>query len=206
MTDLPVIYGSLAAVMGDVRAVGKDGHNKAQDFRFRGIDGVLNAVGPALRSHGVIVVPLVEQVDISSVEVGKNRTRMAHVVLRVRYRFIARDGSSVDSVVPAEAFDSGDKAVSKAMSVAFRTALIQALTLPTHEPDPDAESYERAPAPVEVDRFAELRAATKTLANPDPVVAWVKEEGITRGSLTDDLAEEWQTRIELAASLTEVPS
>ena len=146
MSDTPGIYAALAAVMNDVRMVPKDGRNAAQNFSFRGIDGVMNAVGPALRTHRVVVVPMVEEVDIGTVEVGKNRTPMAHVSVRVRYRFMAPDGSHVDAVVPAEAFDSGDKAVSKAMSVAFRTALIQALTLPTNEPDPDAEVYERAPA------------------------------------------------------------
>jgi hypothetical protein len=201
VTDTPMIYCALASVMADVRAVGKDGRNAAQNFAFRGIDGVLNAVGPALRAHRVVVVPLVEQVDIGSVEVGSKRTPMAHVSLRVRYRFMAEDGSSVDAVVPAEAFDSGDKAVSKAMSVAFRTMLIQALTLPTNEPDPDTESYERA-QPV-TDRFDELRVLTKALQDPAPVVEWVKEERITRGTLTDDLADEWETRIELAGSLTE---
>jgi hypothetical protein len=207
--DTPGIYAALAAVMADVRAVPKDGMNKAQQFSFRGIDGVMNAVGPALRTHRVVVVPMVEEVDIGTVEVGKNRTPMAHVSVRVRYRFMAPDGSSVDAVVPAEAFDSGDKAVSKAMSVAFRTALIQALTLPTNEPDPDAETYERAPAsyvaaptPLSA-RFDELRAATKALADPGLIIEWVQEEGIKRGSLTADLADEWQSRIELTAEQQE---
>lgn len=204
MTSTPgAVYVSLAAVMAEVRAVGKDDQNAQQGFRFRGIDGVLNAVGPALRLHRVIVLPIVEEVDISSVEVGKNRTRMAHVTVRVRYRFTAHDGSYVDAVVPAEAFDSGDKAVSKAMSVAFRTALIQALALPTNEPDPDAQSYERADT--RVDRFDDLKAKTATLPDPATVVEWLKEEGVKRGTLTDDLADEWLTRIELAASLTPDP-
>jgi hypothetical protein len=42
--------------------------------------------------------------------------------------------------------DSGDKATAKAMSVAFRTALLQSLSLPTDEVDPDAHSYERSSA------------------------------------------------------------
>ena len=42
--------------------------------------------------------------------------------------------------------DGGDKATAKAMSVAFRIALLQALALPTSEPDPDSTSYERSPA------------------------------------------------------------
>ena len=50
----------------------------------------------------------------------------------------------VEVVQLVEVVDSGDKATAKAMSVAFRTALLQALCLPTDEPDPDASSYERS--------------------------------------------------------------
>lgn len=208
----PAIYAALAAVMADVKAVGKDGRNQAQNFAFRGIDSILNAVGPALRTHGVVVVPDIVSIDSTTVEVGKNRSRMAHVQIQVRYRFYASDGSSIDAVVPAEAFDSGDKCISKAMSVAFRTVLIQALALPTNEPDPDSVSYERAPATVEPpaqeqapDRFVELKVKTAALPEPDAVVAWVKAQHITRGSLTDDLAAEWQGRINQANESTGGP-
>ena len=215
MTVEPQIYGALAAVMADVTAVPKGDKNQAQNFSFRGIDSILNAVGPALRTHRVVVLPLLESVETTTVEVGKNRSRMAHVQLRVRYRFVADDGSSVDAVVPAEAFDSGDKAVSKAMSVAFRTVLIQALALPTNDPDPDAVSYERAPvedrprqapvAEVAPDRFVALKVATAALPDPDPVVEWVKAHKITRGSLTDELADQWQARIDQAGAPGPVP-
>src|SRR5690606_2912843 len=46
-----------------------------------------------------------------------------------------------------EALDSGDKATAKAHSVAYRTFLLQALTIPTHEPDPDESSPERSTPP-----------------------------------------------------------
>jgi hypothetical protein len=39
--------------------------------------------------------------------------------------------------------DWGDKGTPKAMSVAFRTFLLQALTIPTDEAEPDAQVYER---------------------------------------------------------------
>ena len=142
----PTIQAALAAVMADVTHVGKDGQNTAQGYAFRGIDGVLNAVGPAFRRHGVIALPHVEQSEHQLVEVGKNRTPMRQATVVVRYVFHGPRGDSLDCVVAAEAMDSGDKATSKAMSVAHRTALIQALALPTHEPDPDASSYERAAA------------------------------------------------------------
>jgi len=142
----PTIEAALAAVMNDVTHVGKEGKNSAQGYSFRGIDGVLNAVGPAFRRHGVIALPHVERSEHQLVEVGKNRTPMRQATVIVRYVFHGPLGDSLDCVVAAEAMDSGDKATSKAMSVAHRTALIQALALPTHEPDPDASSYERASA------------------------------------------------------------
>ena len=48
----------------------------------------------------------------------------------------------MSGLVAAEAFDSGDKATAKAMSVALRTFLLQLLALPTDEPDPDSFTYE----------------------------------------------------------------
>ena len=43
--------------------------------------------------------------------------------------------------------DSGDKATAKAMSVAFRTALLQVFFLPTDEKDPDEDSFVRTSTP-----------------------------------------------------------
>jgi hypothetical protein len=110
MTDKPSIYACLAAVMSDVTAVSK-GDNSGQGYSFRGIDAVLNAVGPALRKHKVIVTPMVEDMVSNVVEMGQRRTAMNHVQL-------------------TEAADTSDKATSKAMSIAFRTCLLQVLALP----------------------------------------------------------------------------
>lgn len=151
------IAEALAAVMADVSHVGKGERNQAQNFSFRGIDAVLNAVGPALRKHSVIVLPQLLDIEQHTVEVGRNRTLMGHATVTVRYRFVAPDGTSLDAVTPGEAMDSGDKAVSKAMSVAFRTALIQALALPTDEPDPDSTVYERSDAPAPVRTVARAK-------------------------------------------------
>jgi len=140
------VYSAMAAVMSEVGAVKKGDRNTSQNFSFRGIDAVVNAVSPALRAHGIIVTPKVETFDYSTVEIGKNRTPMGHVRVIVTYTFHHVGGGVITATVPGEAMDSGDKATAKAMSVAFRTALLQALSLPTDEPDPDSHSYERAPA------------------------------------------------------------
>jgi len=145
VTEHSSIGEALSAVMAEVGAVRKGDYNEGQRFNFRGIDAVVNAVSPALRRHGVIVTPKVESIDYGTVEVGRNRTPMGHVRVVVTYTFQHVGGGCVAATVPGEAMDSGDKATAKAMSVAFRTALLQALCLPTDEPDPDSQSYERAP-------------------------------------------------------------
>ena len=142
---LPIAQ-ALSEVMKAVGAIAKKDKNTAQGFNFRGIDSVVNAVSPALQKFGVVIVPSVEEYDYQTVEIGKNRTPMGHVRVKVTYTFIGANGDTIKATVVGEAMDSGDKATAKAMSVAFRTALLQSLSLPTDEVDPDAHSYERSSA------------------------------------------------------------
>lgn len=144
------IFPLLSAVMNEVQSVHKGERNTTpgQSYNFRGIDAVTNAVGPALRKHGVIVVPRILESSYAEVLAGAKRTPMGSARLVVEFTWYAPDGSSVVSSAAGEAFDSGDKATSKAQSVAFRTAMIQTLCLPTDEPDPDLQSHQRsAPEP-----------------------------------------------------------
>jgi hypothetical protein len=136
---------ALAAVMADVTSVAKTERNSHQNYSFRGIDAVVNAVGPALRKHGVVLLPEVVHMKSEQVSVGRNNTQMRSVMVQVRYTFVGPEGDSVSGVAVGESMDSGDKATPKAMSVALRTFLLQALMLPTDEPDPDSFSYEVAP-------------------------------------------------------------
>ena len=168
------IYASLAAVMADVDHVAKRDRNEAQRFLFRGIDSVVNAVGPVLRKHHVISIPDVESVTYEDVKTSTGKSTTACRVI-VRYTFYALDGSSVSARVPGEAWDSGDKATPKAMSVAERTALIQALCLPTDESDPDADTYERTgaksrtkAAPAEPEPPAPTRTMSRATRTPTP--------------------------------------
>jgi ERF superfamily len=141
------IIKAISKVMEEVGAVKKADRNTHQNFNFRGIDAVVNAVSPALRKHGIVISPQVLDYHYETVSVGNPAKNMASVRVMVRYTFHASDGSTLEVTVPAESFDSGDKATAKAMSVAFRTALLQTLCLPTDETDPDAQSYERANHP-----------------------------------------------------------
>lgn len=141
------VFQAVADVMADVTHVGKSDRNDFHKFMFRGIDTVIDNVGPALRKHRVMVFPELLQLDSRDTQTDKGKTAR-EVTVRVKYTFYGPAGDDLSVVVPGEAQDTGDKAVSKAMSVAFRTALLQALAIPTREQEPDAQTYERAADPV----------------------------------------------------------
>lgn len=157
------IHEIINRVMSSVPSVAKAQRNKDQGFDFRGIDDVVNAVGPKFREYGVVPAPLLESAAYRDVRTSKDKPARECTV-RVRYRFWGPAGDYVDVVVPGEALDMGDKGTAKAMSVAYRIALLQLLTLPTDERDPDAESYERAEPTGQADQAAQVRGEIAALA------------------------------------------
>lgn len=168
---MTTIFQSLNAVMRDVQAVRKGERNTHGGFNFRGIDAVTNAVGPALREHGVIVTPNVLDAQYDVVHVGQKQTVMSRVTLRIEWTWWGPEGDHITCTTQGEAFDSGDKATAKAHSVAFRTAMLQTLCLPTDEKDPDVDTYERSAAPSGMD---ELLAAVDEIGVPRSAFAsWV---------------------------------
>ena len=186
MSEKPQIHEALALVMDDVKAVAKKDRNEAQRFNFRGIDATLNAVGPALRKHGVVVLPTVIEHTYDTVT-SRNGSLMGHVLVKVQYDFIGPAGDRLTCTVMGESMDTGDKATPKAMSVAFRTALLQALTLPTDEPDPDSETYERGQAQAKA-----KPAKKKSTGADDARVSGLVDE-FAAAETEDDLARVAQT-------------
>ena len=188
------ILRALIAAQKAIGVVAKKERNNAPggNYNFRGIDTVVNASSPAFHEHGIVVTPEVLDYRYTQMEVGKNRSWMQNVVVRVRYSFRSTvDGSAVSVVTLGEASDTGDKATTKAMSVALRTALLQTLMLPTDEPDPDSFTYghddgrqrahedlaEQVPAPSEDLVRSLVRCAPNGTTDP---VGWVKGQAASR--------------------------
>lgn len=143
MTDPKTVYQAWADVMATIRSVGKGGINRQQGFTFRGIEQVQNAVGPALREHGVAVVPTVEAIDVERYQTDRG-TGMMGVIVTMSFTVFGPAGDHFTGRAYGQASDAGDKAVTKAQSVALRTFLTQALMIPTNDPDPDEEAHERS--------------------------------------------------------------
>lgn len=144
MSDIKSVFEAFSAVMEDVQAIRKEERNAAQNFNFRGIDATMNTVGPALRKHGVVIIPEAISIDSERYQTNKGAV-MRNATVHMRYTVFGPGGDSFTGSAYGEAADSGDKAVSKAQSVAYRTFLLQGLTVPTEERDPDADAHERAP-------------------------------------------------------------
>lgn len=142
-------------VMADIRGLGKHETNNTPGarFQFRGIDAVMNAVGPVLRKHRVIVMPVNVESQHRDVTTsgGKPSTE---VRLKVTYEITGPCGDTMIGMSVGESMDGGDKGTAQAMSVAYRVFLLQALTLPTDEKDPDATTHERGSAPTPAEKCA----------------------------------------------------
>ena len=138
------IYQSITKIMEEVPSIGKTQRNKTQGFMYRGIDDVMNALQPLLAKNKVFIVPeILEQTrEERTTSKGGN---LIYSICKIKYKFYAEDGSSVEAITIGEGMDSGDKATSKAMAIAMKYALFQVFCIPTDEmKDPDSETPEQS--------------------------------------------------------------
>ena len=172
------IYESIAAVMGDIGAIGKDSRNTQQGFMFRGIDAVMNAINPALIKYKLFIVPEVLEQTREERQNSKGTT-LIYSICKVKYTFYAEDGSSISATVIGEGMDTGDKATNKAMSIAFKYACFQVFCIPTEEmKDPDAECHEIKPKTEEHGEFDAVKKQKIGDVKVAALVSACKDRGI----------------------------
>lgn len=138
MMETQKIFSTINAVMNDLGAITKDKRNQQQGFSYRGVDDVMNALNPLMVAHKLFCVPEVLHQEREERQTARG-TSLLYSIITMRYTLYAEDGSSISAVVVGEGMDSGDKATNKAMSVAYKYAMLQIFSIPTEEtaPDPD---------------------------------------------------------------------
>jgi ERF superfamily len=146
---MSAVYKAIQAVMQDLSKVGigKDRTNTQQNFKFRGVDEVMNALAPILSKHGLMILPRVTHREVTE-RLSSNNKALFYVALNVEFDFVAAEDGSKHTVGPliGEAMDSGDKASNKAMSIAYKYACLQSFCIPTEgDNDPDATTHDLAP-------------------------------------------------------------
>jgi hypothetical protein len=115
--------------------------NEVDEYKYRSIDDVLNRLAPLLAKHRLCVLPRACKRQATE-RLGDNLQLLTHVALRVSFTLVsADDGSSHRVEAYGEALDSGDKA----MSAAYKSAMIQAFCIPVADlEDADATSHRLA--------------------------------------------------------------
>lgn len=181
-----LVHKKIIDVMKGIGAIGKDRDNKAQGFKFRGIDDIYNELHQHLATHGLFSVPevLEERREERATRSGGTTT---HVILKIKYSIFAEDGSSVSAVIIGEGADSGDKATNKAMSIAHKYFFLQLFAIPTIEPkDPDEDSHEFGARPAK----SQEKQMFEAYADPRDVPQATK---FTRPAVKND--DPWQFKI-----------
>ena len=164
------IYKVINAVQADLarEGISKGRRNQQQGYNFRGIDDVYNAVSPLLAKAGLVILPRVLGRDCVERTNAKG-TALFYVTVEVEFDFVASaDGSRHTVKTFGEAMDSGDKATNKAMSAAYKYALMQAFAIPTEgDNDADATTHEVAARrfdPLETDEAQQMLARLRNAA------------------------------------------
>lgn len=130
------IYAAIAAVSAEAGALAPTKNGAGVPFAFRGVDATVAHVAPYLKKHGIVVFPEVLDSFHSGREVGNKVVTQTEI--RTAFHFVhVEDGSEVVATTIGLAQDFSDRSAAQAQSVAFRVAILQTFTLPTHEKEPE---------------------------------------------------------------------
>ena len=127
-----MIYKALATVNKSIKAIGKDRTNQQQGFKFRGIDDVMNELHSLFAANEIIILQTVNEVTVTE----RTNQRGTGIVLRPHQRHVpvhTVTDRTLTSPSTAKPWIGGDKATTKAMSIALKYALLQMFLIPTEE-------------------------------------------------------------------------
>ena len=154
------VYDCIVAVSAEIakEGISKSRSNQQQQYKFRGIDDVLNALSPLLAKYRLVIMPRILSRSVVERTTQKGGV-LFYVTVEAEFDFVsAADGSMHTVKTYGEAMDSADKATNKAMSAAYKYAAFQTFCIPTEgDTDADAVTHDVRPAFVPV-RPAAIRS------------------------------------------------
>ena len=128
----PNVYAAINAVSAELAEAGiaKTRINEADDYHYRSVDDVLDRLAPLLAKHRLCVLPRALKRTVTE-RYDDAGDLLFHVSLKVAFRLTSvDDGSSRTVRAYGEALDGSDKGTAKAMSAAYKTAMIQTFCIP----------------------------------------------------------------------------
>jgi hypothetical protein len=181
VAEPPPVYVALARAKAAVPHVEKDrtASGAQGGYKFRGIEGVLDAIHAVNAEHGLVTIPRDLEVER---EPWPHYSGSGWVMTRVHVEWTIY-GPAGDSIVTdnwGEALDNADKGLGKARSYAQKDLWIRLYELPTNDPalgDTETTSYQR-------------REHDEEPSEPLPALAPVEEIADVLGRLSAVLADE----------------
>ncbi len=171
--DTTIIYKKILDIQEELPAILKGREFKMNGkvvYKFRGIDDLYNAVNPLFKKHRVFMSAEILNSE-SSEKISASGNVLLYEKLVIKYRFLAEDGSFVETSAKGIGMDSGDKAANKAMSAAQKYALIQVFSIPTDEPkDSEDDSHKSKVKPELLPETQKWNDAIKHLQKPDSTI------------------------------------
>jgi hypothetical protein len=197
MSELEVkpisVHEALARVMASLPAIGKDQSASAAQggYSYRGIEQITRHVQTLFATHGVVVVPAVQSIDVREITVANKP--WTDTTLHVKYTLVGPDGSTLEAATVGIGRDQSDKGANKAMTQAFKYLLLQVLCISDAKDDADGTTVEadvRHAAPQRNRRvdvaWADLKALPE--AGKASFKAWAETAGVkvTEAALAGD--------------------
>jgi hypothetical protein len=189
-TKISHVVQATFAIMKALAAegLGKNRRNQEQKFNFRGVDDVMNLFAPLLVEHNLLLSPEVLDYQHHTYSRGPDKAPSSRAIVKMTLTFESvLDGSKrVIGPLYGEGGDVADKATGKAMSYAYKDAILKAFCVPVEgnpeDRDPDftqaGERSEERPAA----RRADPKPAAKEQVGPETLAQALerlapKEEG-----------------------------
>lgn len=193
------VVAALARVMGDLPGIGRTEHSE-QGYDYRGIESITRHAQSLFARYGIVFVPRVERREVKELTI--NNRPWTEDQAWIVYRIYGPGG--VEDYIEVGPFvglgrDNSDKGMNKAMTQAFKYALIQTLCIGDAKDDPDREVAHEADAkrgPVDPDRQARLdlaaRIRTLTPVDKEQIRSFCDENKIPRvtAQMTDAQLEQ----------------
>lgn len=194
MADLiekPSLQEALCKAALEAGAIPKDDVNEQQRFKYRGIDRIMAALGPAMSRNGIVPMPKIMAVDRETMARGSNNAMWRLVTLTVEYEFTGPAGDKLTAIVMGEGLDNADKATSKAFTMAQKTCYLQVFKIGDGSTDPDGTtppeqteptSYRPAARP----RSTPIAASEVDEMKPARVTKALHEAGLDTSGTADE--------------------
>lgn len=139
------LAAKLAAIMGELHRVPKNGTNEFHHYRYVTESDLADALRAQLAAHKVVILPSVLSWDRETIPTSRGQQYLVNVWMSFSV-IDAESGEIWVSVVPGHASDSLDKAIYKAMTGAQKYMQLKTFLVSSgDDPEEDGES-ERQPA------------------------------------------------------------